>query len=446
MLLFLTTCLTWTLAFTYESDERWGYENLPSQGKCPEFKQLHRGDCMHSNIGTCGYQQFDWAKTSSDCWGGDLDVSTHACGCIINEDGKRYYNEPSGKSCDGGKEASMICKKIADVNPCEEVDGWTVTCNSSCRPFGPNDSDWFDKTYGDLDTSRFTTAECAALCTGDCVGFEVSLDGWSDEDGCGPNKFFTTVVISDLRDDTDRRSSCFQKTAPLEEDCADYDAEEGWVIECGHQCGHPINNYDITWMTGVSVTYCAELCDAGHCNYFNFNPQNGGSCQFFNDTFLDTGIWDSDLTWRSGACVHREIPEKEGCTDSEIFLELLACADPDSGELNSDGDFDIDFQKEHDMGKCELVQWMFSEGGCCEDCHQCSRESLENWYGITGCESDEDFFSKIKHGNFSSLTTVEILAVAAVAFILFSLIVGLCCCCKCSSESSKKTGRGSNMC
>lgn len=103
MFLFLTTCLIWTSAFEYYSDAR--YETLPSTGECPEGKILDVDDCRFAWIGSCK------DALGTDCFGGNLDSTTHGCGCILKEDGKLYYNEPSGKSCNAGEEASMVCKK-----------------------------------------------------------------------------------------------------------------------------------------------------------------------------------------------------------------------------------------------------------------------------------------------------------------------------------------------
>jgi len=97
MFLFLTKCVILASAW-FEKDL---YEILPSKGECPEGKIVDDFACKYIDFGPCDV----------DCWGGDLDSTTHGCGCIINNDGKRYYNEPSGKSCKAGEEASMVCKK-----------------------------------------------------------------------------------------------------------------------------------------------------------------------------------------------------------------------------------------------------------------------------------------------------------------------------------------------
>jgi len=447
MFLFLTTCLIWTSAFEYFSD--YWHETLPSTGECPEGKILDVSDCKYNSVGPCS--DAPGVKFYSDCWGGNLDSTMHGCGCIIKEDGKRYYNEPSGKSCNAGEEASMVCKKNADVNACENVDGWTVTCKSQCREWGSkyeSSWEWFDETHGDLDTSHFTAAECAALCTGDCVGFEM------DERGCAAYNFFTGVIFSEPMP-SENTQSCFQRTPPVEVDCADYTSNvgQGWVVECGVLCRGESGyaEYSDPWITGVTIAQCEEICEGDDCEFFHFNPQNGGSCQFINETIvgLADSEWASEI-WSSGACVHRGLPESDhqsditDCTDFDLEsnYDLLACADPESGKHDAEGDWVIELISAPDgMEACEWVDQMFSKGGCCENCSPCFREWYEDEYlRIDGCESDnQDFFSKIKNGDFSSLTTLELMGLGVVALVLFMLIVGLCCCCcKCSGRNQTK--------
>lgn len=419
MFILLTIFLISTSAFEHLTDD-WGYETMPAKGECPEGKIPNQRDCDYSDIGTC---------EDESCWGGELDVTTLGCGCILLDDGKRYYNEPSGKTCNAGKEAAMICKQKMDVDTCQNVDGWTVTCDSDCEEFGSKyDQDslyWFRETHGHMDTSYFTMEECAALCIGECVGFEMHLDG------CG--YFYTGTIFSDPNSLGDGRS-CVQRTPPLDEDCADYDAGEGWVVDCGHDCHRESNKFgiaewDIPWTTGASIAECAKLCEAGDCDHFNFNPQNGGSCQFFNETIISPG---SLRIVTDGACVHRGIPGQNpepdeadlpDCPKSEIWQLFWSC----HGESKPD-----EFED-----SCEEVDWMFSKDGCCKDCSQCAREYIEAKAGID-CESEGGFFSKIMDGNFSALTTLELVGVAAVALVLVLLIcVICCCCCKCSERNKQ---------
>jgi len=448
MFLFLTTCLIWTSAFEYYSDRL--YETLPSTGECPEGKILDELDCRYARIGSCK----DAGGTSADCFDGNLDSNTHGCGCILKEDGKLDFNEPSGKSCKAGEEASMVCKQKADVDVCEDVDGWTVTCNSSCREYGSKYEYpwiWFENTYGDLDTLHFTAAECAALCTGECVGFQMS--------GTGCDYFFTGVTFSDSEtwgEDT----SCFQRTPPVEVDCADHnrDVGEGWDVECGALCygetlfSARIQVLEKPWITGVTIAQCQEICEGDDCEFYHFSPQNGGSCRFANETIEGLQkIENSNIApYFEGACVHRGLPESDhqpdnsDCNDFDPEsnpYDLWACVDPESGEHDAEGDHVVQLISAPDgMEACEWVDQMFSKGGCCENCSQCFREWYEDVFEIDGCESDdEDIFSKIKDGHFSSLTTLELMGLGVIALVLFMLIVGLCyCCCKCSGRKETK--------
>jgi len=433
MFLFLTTCVILASAFLESSI----FEILPPTGECPERKILNEHHCKWSFLGPCG--------AGTECWGGILDSTTHGCGCIINNDGKRYYNEPSGKSCKAGEEASMICKTRADVDVCEDVDGWTVTCDAHCSNWSDL-GEWFEETHGDLDTSYFTTAQCAALCVGDCIGFDMN---WR---GCG--HFYTEGVFSEEYRGSSK-SSCFQRTPPLEEDCADWNAGEGWIVECGHRC------WDEGWETVLSASYipeisfaqCAELCEVDDCGFFHFTVENGGSCQLVNATLHHSSDQFDSQHWQHGACVHRGAPEsssnvtREGstehlpdCTDAEMF-EVFSCLDHETGEQDDEGTWVYELVSPPDgMEQCEFVDQIFSKDGCCESCSQCARDWYEAAHGIDGCDSDdEDFFSKIKNGDFSSLTTLELLGLGVVALVLFMLIVGLCCCCcKCSGRNETK--------
>jgi len=238
----------------------------------------------------------------------------------------------------------------------------------------------------------------------------------------------------------------------MEVDCADHnrDVGEGWVVECGSLCYGESGFSNIAtnpWITGVTIAQCQEICEGDDCEFYHFSPQNGGSCQFVNETIEGVHKTENLEPYLGGACVHRGLPESDhqpdnsDCNDFDVFVDLLACTDPESGERDAEGDYVVQLISEPDgMEECEWVDQMFSKGGCCENCSQCFREWIEDVYEIDGCESDdEDFFSKIKNGDFSSLTTLELMGLGVIALVLFMLIVGLCCCCcKCSGRKETK--------
>lgn len=460
-MLFFTACVFLTSALDFSMPEYWtsNDEVLPSTGECPEGKRLTATDCEHrSYIGACGLFQ-EWVDWLPDCWGGYLDSTTHGCGCIINEDGFRYYNEPSGKSCTVGEEAKMVCMKEIQFHAdfCDEVDGWTVKRNQECVAFpqtvdlGAHNTAWFEKTHGSIDTTDYTIAECAALCTGDCVGFQVERGDWHEEhgwhhwEGCDGSHFYTTAIFGHPEADT----CCYQKKPVLEEACGDYDAGEGWIVDCESFCkADSFKVFD--WITGVSISHCGELCKEGDCNYFNFSPQNGGSCQLFNGTLQGISSTGEDSYYdknRDMACVHQGIATPK-CTDMQVVLDLMGCTDHENCKQGADGSWHCDlYEKPDGMEDCEWIDQMFSKGGCCEHCAECTRKEIEKESGIdNGCEPGDDIFSKIFNGNFSSLTTLEIAGLAAFCLILICLIVGLCCCCCRCSQTNGHTKRGINMC
>jgi len=439
MFLFLTTSLFWTFALgQVRPHNPWDYaEILPSKGQCSEGKNLDRE--------TCKDQSFH-ILCEGDCWGGSIDVTTYGCGCVIGEHGQVYYNEGSGKSCNPGKEVSMVCKKEIDVEPCKDVDGWSVHCSSEC-----GDSLWYPRpekwqvhnTHGNIDYSHFTIDECAALCVDDCVAFDMHVDG------CG--SFYSGLQFSSSSSSR-TSTSCVTRTPSVEGDCADYDAGEGWAVDCGHYCerydvdgGTSSFSWDAPWTTGVSITQCVELCEADDCDHFNFNPQNGGSCQFFSEKIAEPG---SLRILTDGACVYR------GSDDTDNVMSFDDCPENDPGvwemlkcfETDAEGNSKHMPESNDEMTRDELNDavcvWYdnwFSEGGCCENCHPCVRESFEAVYREAGydlseCESEDDFFTKIKNGDFSSLTTLEWIGIGVSALVLFTLLVGICCCCcKCSN-------------
>jgi len=471
-MLFFTACVFLTSVLDFSTGEKWFFfdEVLPSTGECPEGKRLTASDCEHqSSIGACGVFNKHHA-TLPECWGGYLDSTTHGCGCIVNEDGFRYYNEPSGKSCTAGEEAKMVCMKEVQWHHdfCDEVDGWTVKRNQECMAFplhedlAAQNTAWFEKTHGSIDTTDYTIAECAALCTGDCVGFQVEgglqgdwheEHGWHYWEGCDSSHFYTTAIFSHSESDT----CCYQKKPVLEEACGDYDAGEGWIVDCESLCkgdNHaavPLTARDVEfpWITGVSISHCGELCKEGDCNYFNFSPQNGGSCQLFNGTLQritstgEDGYWEE---FRDMACVHQGIPTPK-CTDMQVVLDLSGCTDYENCKEGADGTWHCDlYEKSDGMEDCEWIDQMFSEGGCCEHCAECTREKIEKEYGVDSECEPGNIFSKIFNGKFSSLTTLEIAGLAAFCLILICLIVGLCCCCCRCSQTNGHTKRGINMC
>jgi len=193
-----------------------------------------------------------------------------------------------------------------------------------CVGYNAVDSD-FDESDHMPDGSA---VECASRCTGDCTAFY-----WNRQSGCD---FFTGAVMrQSLSSSYQDNRGCFQRVPDSQEICSwssdAPDAGEGWIVECGKLChvsdsrtGPARLEWDAPWRMGVTIKECGDLCkNAGDCDAFHYNPQNGGSCQLLPGFIVGTKT-DSIPTYIGGACVHKGIREDSGSSALTLRLSFFA--------------------------------------------------------------------------------------------------------------------------
>jgi len=286
---------------------------------CPQIVNMIEMENMSMSQGTCAEHNY-----------------SKSCGGMLNGLATPFYYD-----C---KESRFVDESQSDENRhamvyyfsddvdcqslqvCEDVDGWSSACGHECVGYDSVDSDFTESEENEV---QFV-AECASKCTGDCTAFE-----WHRMSGC---KFFTGTVLRQYlppwgsdEQEHQEKSGCFQRVPDLEEVCSwssgAPDVGAGWIVECGKFCklNEEFDISDITspFRMGVNMTECSDLCTAGDCDGFHWNPQNGGSCQLLSGTITGTQT-DSIPSFVGGACVHKGIRDEVDSESSALMLSIFA--------------------------------------------------------------------------------------------------------------------------